>query len=108
MDSDVPYGTFDYLSNLSSIIEMFEADISIMPILSYFVLRKHLSSYQIFKKEISYNDNLIYRSTNKKVKRLLDLNLIERIKDDTQLSEAELKRNAKYYKLTEQGLLLYM
>ncbi len=110
MDLDVPYGPFEYLSNLfSSIIELHEIDDSVMQILSHFILKRHLSAYQIFKKEKSLNNKLIYRSTNKKVKRLLDLDLIERMKDYTQLSEVELKRNAIYYKLTEQGLFaLYL
>jgi len=110
MDPDVPYGTIDYISKLfSSIIDLRKIDDSLMPILSHFILKKHLSAYQIFKKEKSINNILIYRSTNKKVKRLLDLDLIERIKDNTQLSEVELKRNAIYYKLTEQGLFaLYL
>jgi hypothetical protein len=110
MDPDVPYGTFDYISKLfSSITELRKVDESLMPILSRFVLKKHLSAYQIFKEEKSADDRLIYRSTNKRVKRLLDLDLIERIEDNSQLSEVELKRNAKYYKLTEQGLFaLYL
>ncbi|MEJ7641053.1 MAG: hypothetical protein WKF36_02535 [Candidatus Nitrosocosmicus sp.] len=110
MDLDVPYGTFDYISKLfSSIIELHEIDDSVMQILSYFILKKHLSAYQIFKKEKSLNNKLDYSITNKKVKRLLDLDLIEKIKDYTQLSEVELKRNAIYYKLTEQGLFaLYL
>ena len=110
MDHEVPYGTVEYISKLlSSIIELHEIDDSVMQILSHFILKKHLSAYQIFKKEKSMNDKLIYRSINKKVKRLLDLNLIERIKDNTQFSELELKRNSIYYKLTEQGLFaLYL
>ena len=110
MDPDVPYGTFDYISKLfSSIAELRKIDDSLMPILSCFILKKHLSAYQIFKEEKSTDDNLIYRSTNKKVKRLLDLDLIERIEDNSQLSEVESKHNAIYYKLTEQGLFaLYL
>ena len=110
MDSDVPYGTFDYISKLYySIVDLRKIDDSLMPILSYFILKKHLSAYQIFKEEKSIDGKLIYRSTNKKVKRLLDLDLIERIKDNAQLSEVELKRAAIYYKLTEQGLFaLYL
>lgn len=110
MDLDVPHGTFDYISKLfSSIIELHEIDDSVMQILSYFILKKHLSAYQIFKKEKSLNSKLDYSITNKKVKRILDLDLIEKIKDNTQLSEVELKRNPKYYKLTEQGLFaLYL
>ncbi len=51
MDHDVPYGTFDYISKLfSSIMELHEIDDSLMPILSRFILKKHLSAYQIFKK----------------------------------------------------------
>ncbi len=80
-----------------------------MQILSHFILKKHLSAYQIFKKEKSLNNKLDYSITNKKVKRILDLDLIEKIKDYTQLSEVELKRNAIYYKLTEHGLFaLYL
>jgi hypothetical protein len=90
-------------------MELRKIDDGLMQILSRFILKKHLSAYQIFKKEKSIDDKLIYRSTNKKVKRLLDLDLIERLEDNTQLSELELKRNAKYYKLTEQGLFaLYL
>ncbi len=93
----------------SSIIELHEIDDSVMQILSHFILKKHLSAYQIFKKEKSLNSKLDYSITNKKVKRILDLDLIEKIKDYTQLSEVELKRNAIYYKLTEHGLFaLYL
>ncbi len=93
----------------SSIIELHEIDDSVMQILSHFILKKHLSAYQIFKKEKSLNNKLDYSITNKKVKRILDLDLIEKIKDYTQLSEVELKRNAIYYKLTEHGLFaLYL
>lgn len=110
MDPDVPYGPSEYLSKLfSSIIDLRKIDDSLVPILSHFILKKHLSAYQIFVKEKSTDDNLIYRSTNKKVRRLLDLDLIERIKDNTQLSEVELKHNPIFYKLTEQGLFaLYL
>jgi hypothetical protein len=110
MDLDVPYGPFEYISKLfSSIIELHEIDDSVMQILSHFILKKHLSAYQIFKKEKFLNNKLDYSITNKKVKRVLDLDLIERMEDYTQLSEMELKRNAIYYKLTEQGLFaLYL
>lgn len=110
MDPDVPYGPSDYISKLlSSIIDLRKIDDSLMPILSHFILKKHLSAYQIFVKEKSIDDKLIYRSTHKKVRRLLDLDLIERIKDNTQLSEVDLKRNPIFYKLTEQGLFaLYL
>jgi hypothetical protein len=105
MDPDVPYGTFDHMSRLfSTIANLYAVNESVMPLLSYFILKEHLSAYQIFKREKSINDKLIYKSTNKKVRRLLGLNLIERIKDNASLSEKELKRNAKYYKLTEEGL----
>ncbi len=110
MDPDVPCGTFEYICKLfSSFIDLRGIDDSLMPILSYFILKKHLSAYQIYQKEKSINDKLIYRSTNKKVKRLLDLDLIERIKDNTQLSGVDLTRNPIFYKLTEKGLFaLYL
>ncbi|HZH38563.1 MAG TPA: hypothetical protein VEX17_00675, partial [Bacillales bacterium] len=98
MNPDVPYGPSEYLSKLlSSIIDLRKIDDSLMPILSCFILKKHLSAYQIFAKEKSIDDKLIYKSTHKKVRRLFDLDLIERIKDNTQLSEVELKRAAIYY-----------
>ena len=110
MDIDVPYGPFDYISKLfSSIIELHEIDDRVMQILSHFILNKRLSAYQIFKKEKSLNNELDYSNTNKKVKRLLNLDLIEKIKDNKQFSEVELIRNPIYYKLTEQGLfVLYL
>ncbi len=110
MDLGVPYGTFEYLFKLlSSIIELHEIDDGVMQILSYFILKQYLSAYQILKKEKSLNNKLDYSITNKKVKRLLDLDLIERIKDNTQISGVDLKRNPIYYKLTEKGLFaLYL
>ncbi len=105
MGLDVPYGTYDYISKLSAtIIESHQVNDGTVRLLSHFILKNQLSAYQIYKKEKTINDALEYRSVNKKVKKLLGLNLIERIKDNDQISEIDLKRNPKYYKLTEQGL----
>ncbi len=52
------------------------------------------------------NEKLHYKSTHKAFQRLVELNLVERtgLDDDMQLSEKELTRSPKYYKLSEEGL----
>ncbi len=105
MGIDVPYGVYSYLLKLNStIVDSHKASESVMSILSHFILKKYLSAYQIFKKEKSINHAHDYKITNAKVKKVLDLGLIERVSDTSHISEIELVRNPKYYKLTEQGL----
>jgi hypothetical protein len=74
--------------------------------LSHFISADHLSVYQLFKAEKLRDQKLHYKSIHKAFQRIVDLNLVERIEvgDDVQLSEKELARSAKYYKLSEEGL----
>jgi len=105
MGIDIPYGVYEYLFKLAlTIVDSHKASESVMSILSHFILKKYLSAYQISKKEKSINHTHDYKITNAKVKKVLDLGLIERVKDTSHISEIELVRNPKYYKLTEQGL----
>src|ERR1700712_2586418 len=75
-------------------------------LLSHFISADHLSVYQIFKAEKLMNGKLHYKSTHQAFQRLVDLKLVERIEpgDDAQLSEKELVRSPRYYKLSEEGL----
>jgi hypothetical protein len=96
-----------YIDKLSVFsLSLDNVDEGIIKTLSHFILADHLSVYQLFKAEKLVDDKLHYKSTHKAFQRLVDLNLVERIElyDEVQLSEKELTRGAKYYKLTEEGL----
>ena len=83
-----------------------KVDKGIIKLLSHFISADHLSVYQLFKAEKLVNEKLHYKSTHKAFQRLVELNLVERtgLDDDMQLSEKELTRSPKYYKLSEEGL----
>jgi len=92
-----------YRMNLA-VDKIYEIDRNTINLLSLFVFNSHLSIYQIFKiiesKELK---PIAYKNIHKKVKKLIELNLIERI-GDSNISEKELEKGAKYYKLSEEGI----
>jgi hypothetical protein len=88
-----------------------KVDKGTIKLLSHFMSTDHLSVYQLFKAEKLANEKLHYKSTHKAFQRLVDLKLVERIESDdsVQLSEKELTRSPKYYRLSEEGLFtLYL
>jgi hypothetical protein len=104
VDYPSPKWYIDKLSLFS--LSLDEVDEGIIKLLSHFISADHLSVYQLFKAEKLGNRKLHYKSTHKAFQRLVNLNLVERIElyDDIQLSEKELTRSPKYYKLSEEGL----
>ncbi len=82
-----------------------EIDKNTIDLLSLFVFNSHLSIYQIFKIiELKKLKAIAYKNIHKKVKKLIRLNLIERVTDSSNISERELEKGAKYYKISEEGI----
>src|SRR5689334_17325 len=73
-------------------------------LLCLFVVKPHLSIYQVYKTFEQQGRKIAYKNVHKKVQRLIDLKLIERITDASNFNERELDRGAKYYKLSEEGI----
>ncbi len=76
-----------------------------LDVLSLFVFHNHLSIYQIHKIISKYGRNIAYKNSYRKVQKLIDLKLIEKEIDLSQFDEKELEKGAKYYKLSEEGIL---
>jgi hypothetical protein len=49
---------------------------------------------------------IAYKNAHKKVQKLIDLKLVDRLTDTTTLAKRELERGAKYYRLSEEGIFV--
>ncbi len=73
-------------------------------LLSLFVFEPYLSVYQIKKKLEGKDNKISYKNTHKKIQRLVELKLVERITDESKLEGKNSKRRQKYYEISEEGI----
>jgi hypothetical protein len=86
------------------ILNINEINTEMLDILSLFIFHQWLSTYQIHKIIEKHARKMVYMNTHKKVQKLIDLKLIEKVTDTSQFTERELEKGAKYYRLTEGGI----
>ena len=73
-------------------------------LLCLFVVKSRMSIYQVYKIFEKEGKKIAYKNVHKKVQRLIDLKLIERVTDTSNFEERDLARGAKYYKISEEGI----
>ena len=66
-----------------------------LDILSLFIFHQGLSTYQIHKIIEKHGRKMVYMNTHKKVQKLIDLKLIEKVADSSKLTERELEKAQK-------------
>jgi hypothetical protein len=86
------------------ILNINEINTEMRDILSLFVFHQRLSTYQIHKIIEKHARKMVYMNTHKKVQKLIDLKLIEKVTDTSQFAERELEKGAKFYRLSEGGI----
>ena len=96
---------YGYMSRIACVLPLLE-DLKEenIKLLCLFVIKPHLSIYQVYKIFEEEGKKIAYKNVHKKVQRLIDLKLIERVTDTSNFKERELDRGAKYYKLSEEGI----
>lgn len=98
---------YGYMMRMAPIVpKLSEISEDMLNLLSLFVFNHHLSIYQIHKIMKEARIKIAYKNAHKKVQRLADLNLIERVADNSKFNARELERGAKYYKLSEEGIFV--
>jgi hypothetical protein len=94
-----------FISNIEHLIPSInDLNEEMLDILSLFIFHHHLSIYQIHKIMEEYSRKMTYKNTHKKVVKLIDLKLIEKVIDAPKIKKTELDRGAKYYGLSEEGI----
>jgi hypothetical protein len=95
---------YGYILRMEPVVNhISEINTEMQNLLCMFVVNHHLSIYQIYKIFIE-NKKISYKNVHKKVQKLIDLKLIEKVTDISILQKRGLERGAKYYKLSEEGI----
>jgi len=103
MELDVELHQF--ISNVEQLIPSInDINEEMLDILSLFIFHHQLSIYQIHKIIEKHSRKMTYKNTHKKVVKIIDLNLIEKVTDFPKINKNEIDRGAKYYKLSEGGI----
>ena len=90
---------YGYISKIARVLPLLkDLEEENIELLCRFVVKPHLSIYQIYKEFEKEGRKIAYKNVHKKVQRLIDIKLIERVIDTSNFEESELKRGAKYYK----------
>ena len=95
----------EFISNMEHLIPSInDINEEMLDILSLFTFHHQLSIYQIHKIIEKHSRKMTYKNTHKKVVKLIDLRLIEKVIDAPKINKTELDRGAKYYGLSEEGI----